>query len=133
VLVAFATFGCATQTSAPKVQLRSLVEHPQLYEGKVVVVDGFFAFGKEGDAICNELREDVRAFCVAIERSGIFLDERGERYSALQGHRVSFAGQFMAVSRESSESACPVGVQCVLIDLTPPFQLRMTSKIHLSR
>jgi hypothetical protein len=50
-----------------KVQLRSLVEHPQLYEGKVVVVDGFFAFGKEGDAICNELREDVPAFLLTCD------------------------------------------------------------------
>jgi hypothetical protein len=44
-----------------------LVEHPQLYEGKVVVVDGFFAFGKEGDAICNELREDVPAFLLTCD------------------------------------------------------------------
>jgi hypothetical protein len=88
MLVAVSTCGFASQPSAREVQLRSLVQHPQQFEGKVLLVQGFLDLGREGDAICSDLRNGAKAFCVEIERSGLFLKERSERYSALQGHRV---------------------------------------------
>jgi hypothetical protein len=50
VLVALATFGCELQTSAREVQLRSLVQSPQQYQEKVLIVHGFLYLGREGDA-----------------------------------------------------------------------------------
>src|SRR5215470_11308747 len=85
VLAALSTCLHASQISAPEVQLRALVQHAKKYEGKVVLVRGYLNLGREGDAICSDSREGVRAFCVAVERSNLFLKERSE-----QGHRVSF-------------------------------------------
>ena len=133
MLVAFSTCGFASQPSAPEVQLRALVEHPQQYEGKVLLVQGFLDLGREGDAICSDLRNGAKAFCVEIERSGLFLRERSERYSALQGHHVSFAAKFVAVSKDNLDPPCPARIECVVIDLEPLFRLRVTSTMTVSR
>jgi len=131
VLVALSTYGCELQTSAREVQLRSLVQRPQQYEEKVVVVHGFLSLGREGDAICSDIPDVAKGFCVEIERSDKFLKQRDEHYSALQGHRVSFVAKFVAVPKDHQEPPCPAGQECILIDLAPPFRLRVTSTINV--
>jgi hypothetical protein len=132
ILVALSAYGHAVQASAPEVSLRSLVEHPQQYEGKVLVVHGFLDFGREGDAICNNIREGANSFCVEIERSGVFLNGRSELYRTSQGHRVSFAAKWVAVSKEDLEPPCPARLECVVMDLRPLFRLRVVSTINAS-
>jgi len=64
MLVAVSTCDFASQPSAREVQLRSLVQHPQQFEGKALLVQGFLDLGREGDALCSDLRNGAKAFCV---------------------------------------------------------------------
>jgi hypothetical protein len=129
MLLALFLSGCALQPFAREVELRSLVESPQQYEGKLLVVHGFLDFGREGDAICSDVRDGANVFCVEIERSDTFLRQRSEHY----GHRVSFVAQFVAVPKSADpESQCPAQLGCVQIGLPPPFRLRMISAIHIA-
>jgi hypothetical protein len=78
ILMTLSVCGCTLQPSIPDAKLRALVETPQQYEGKTLVVHGFLEFGREGDALCSDIRDGecflerltLSAFAKSLVRKG---------------------------------------------------------------